>query len=296
MVKWHRYRDGDGQVKRPEPHLSRSSTEESTVQPGCSTILFGGHPLETALKGIKQARFDAIELCAIPGMADHLSADEGAEYYRDIRRTVADLGLAIESIGASTNVLDSDRRARFVRLIKAAAVLGAPTITTGSGGVSDDEQSYHAVVATIADLARVAAGEGVRLSIKPHIRAAVYSTPTALRFMADVDRAWVGLNYDASHLWRANETPEDSLKQLGPHLATARIRDAVSREPGGPGPVDQQIPGNGAMNLPAIARELGALPGLQFTVLEIVGTKGMPADAVQAVVDTSCQRMRELFA
>lgn len=266
------------------------------MQPGCSTILFGGHPLETALKGIKQARFAAIELCAIPGMADHLSADEGNGYYRDVRQTVADLGLTIESIGASTNVLDPDRRARFVRLIKAAALLGAPAITTGSGGVSDDEQSYRAVVATFAELTRVASGEGVKLSIKPHVRAAVYSTPTALRFMADVDRAWVGLNYDASHLWRANETPEDSLKPLGPHLATARIRDAVSREPGGPGPVDQQIPGNGAMNLSAIARELRALPGLRYTVLEIVGTKGMTVDAIQPVVDTSCQRMKELFA
>ncbi len=265
------------------------------MQLGCSTILFGGFPLETALKGIKQAGYTAIELCAIPGMADHLSADGGADDYRDVRRSIADLGLTVESIGASTNLLDPERRARFVRLIKAAAILGAPAITTGSGGVSDDEQSYRAVVATIGELARTAAGEGVKLSIKPHVRAAVYSTPTALRFMADVDRNWVGLNYDASHLWRANETPEESLKSLGPYLATARIRDAVSREPGGPGPIDQQIPGNGAMNLRAIARELGALPGLRYTVLEIVGTKGSAVEEVQRVVDTSCQRMKELF-
>lgn len=266
------------------------------MQLGCSTILFGGHSLETALKGIRQAGYAAIELCAIPGMADHLSADEGADYYRGVRQTIADLGLAIESIGASTNLLDPDRRARFVRLIKAAAVLGAPAITTGSGGVSDDEPSYHAVVATIGELARIGAGEGVKVSIKPHIRAAVYSTPTARRFMAEVDRNWVGLNYDASHLWRANETPEDSLKQLGPYLATARVRDAVSREPGGPGLVDQQIPGNGEMNLRAIADELRLQPGLKYSVLEIVGTKDWSADAVQPVVDTAYQRLRELFA
>ncbi|MGH2459398.1 MAG: sugar phosphate isomerase/epimerase family protein [Chloroflexota bacterium] len=263
---------------------------------GCSTILFGGHPLEAALEGIRRAGYDAIELCAIPGMADHLSADEGAEYYRRVRQTVADHGLAIESIGASTDLLDPDRRARFVRLIQAAAVLGAPAITTGSGGVSDDEPSYRAVVAAISELARIGSDAGVRLSIKPHIHAAVYSTPTALRFLAEVDRGWVGLNYDASHLWRANEVPEDSLEQLGPHLATARLRDAVSREPGGPGPVDQQIPGNGAMNLPAIARGLGSLPRITYTVLEIVGTRGLSVDAIQPVVDTACQRMRELFA
>lgn len=266
------------------------------MQPGCSTILYGGSSLAVALDGIRQAGYAAIELCAIPSMADHLSADGDSAYYRDVRQRVADRGLAIESIGASTNLLDPDRRARFVRLIKAAAMLGAPAIATGSGGVSDDEQSYRAVVATIAELAGIASGEGVKMSIKPHVRAAVYSTPTALRFMADVDRNWVGLNYDASHLWRANETPEESLKQLGPYLATARIRDAVSREPGGPGPVEQQIPGNGAMNLRAIADELASLPGLSYTVLEIVGTKDMPVDAVQSVVDRSYQRLHELFA
>jgi sugar phosphate isomerase/epimerase len=265
------------------------------VQSGCSTILFGGHPLESALAGIKAAGYAAIELCSIPGMGEHLSADEGTNYYRQIRQIVADHGLAIESIGASTNLLDPDRRARFARLLQAAAILGAPAITTGSGGISDDEQSYRTVVATIGELTKMAADEGVRISIKPHVRAAVYSTPTALRFVAEIDRRWVGLNYDASHLWRANETPEESLRQLGPYLATARIRDAVSREPGGPGPVDQQIPGNGAMNLRAIAAELAGLPGLDYTVLEIVGTKDQPLEAIQRVVDVSYQRLEEMF-
>jgi sugar phosphate isomerase/epimerase len=263
---------------------------------GCSTILYGGHPLATALAGIRQAGYTAIELCAIPGMADHLSADADPATYRTLRQTVADHGLAIESVGASTNLLDPDRRDRFERLIRAAAILGAPAITTGSGGASDDAASFQQVVATINALVPIAAAEGVRLSIKPHVRAAVYSTPTALRFVAAVDPTWVGLNYDASHLWRANETPEDSLRQLAPSLATARLRDAVSREPGGPGPVEQQIPGNGAMNLRAIAATLAAIPGITTTVLEIVGTKDWPLERIQPVVDTARIRMQELFS
>jgi len=263
---------------------------------GCSTILFGGYPLDVALDGIRRAGYTAIELCAIPGMADHLSADADPATYAAIRRQVDDAGLKIESIGASTNLLDPDRRARFARLIKAAAALGAPALTTGSGGVSDDEASYDQVLATLKELSAVAAGEGVRISIKPHVRAAIYSTPTALRFVKDLPSPWIGLNFDASHLWRANETPEDSLAQLGSHLATARIRDAVSREPGGPGPVDEQIPGNGAMNMPAIARGLSSLPPISFTVLEIVGAKDLPLDEVQRVVTTSADRLTSLFA
>jgi sugar phosphate isomerase/epimerase len=257
--------------------------------------LYGGHPLEAALSDIQRAGYAAVELCSIPGMADHLSADEGPDFYHDLGEIVADHGLAIESIGASTNLLDPERRARFVRLLNAASILGAPALTTGSGGVSDDEESFRIVVANVRELAKIAMDLGVRISIKPHVRAAVYSTPTALRFMAEVDPEVVGLNYDASHLWRANETPEESLRRLAPYIATARIRDAVGREPGGPGPVDQQIPGSGAMNLRAIAAELAALPGLRYTVLEIVGTKGQPLEAIQYVVQTSRDRLRELF-
>ena len=51
------------------------------MQPGCSTILYGGHSLETALDGIRKAGYAAIELCAIPNMADHLSADASADDY-----------------------------------------------------------------------------------------------------------------------------------------------------------------------------------------------------------------------
>jgi len=262
---------------------------------GCSTILYGGFDLPTALAGIQRAGYSAIELCSIPGMADHFPDDAPPATYAEIRQQIADHGLTIESLGASTNLLDPARRERFFRLMKVAARLGAPALTTGSGGVSDDSESYQQVVSTLKDLATLAAAEGVKISIKPHVRTAVYSTPTALRFARDVSTDWIGLNFDASHLWRANETPEDSLAQLGPHLATARIRDAVSRDATGPGPVDEQIPGNGAMNLAAIASGLASLPQISTTVLEIVGAKNLPLAEVQRVVQSSHDRLSSLF-
>lgn len=266
------------------------------MQLGCSTILYGGYSLDVALAGIQRAGYAAIELAAIPGMADHLSADSDRVAYHAVRRQVADHGLVLESIGASTNLLDPERRARFVRLIRAAAVLGAPVITTSSGGISDDAESFRTVIATISELARIGASEGVRLSIKPHVRAAVYSTATALRLMEEVDSTWVGLTFDPSHLWRAQEMPEEALSPLGPFLAAARLRDAVSREAGGPGPVEQQIPGNGVLNLPAIIQGLvAARPDLPYGVLEIVGTKELPLETVQAIVQTSCERLQALF-
>ncbi len=252
------------------------------MQLGCSTILYGGHSLDIALAGIARAGYAAIELCAIPGMADHLPVDRGIDFYSNLRKQIGDAGLAIESIGASTNLLDDDRRARFVRLTRIAGLLGAPAITTGSGGVADDSESFRQVIRAVKEVASIAADVGVRLSIKPHVRNAVYSTRSSLEFMAAADTTVVGLNFDASHLWRCGEIPEDSLKQLARYVVTARIRDTLSRDI--PiGSVDTQLPGGGAMNLRAICRMMRTLP-IEYAVLEIVGTRDWSSDMVQSAI------------
>ncbi|HLH80459.1 MAG TPA: sugar phosphate isomerase/epimerase, partial [Chthonomonas sp.] len=222
---------------------------------GCSTLLYGGFPVEVALEHISRAGYRAIELAAIPGMGDHLSQEvyQSPTLLKELSRKIADSGLTLESIGASTNLLNPDARQRFIRLMEVGGVLGAPAITTGSGGVSDDEESFKTVVNLLNELSRVVRETGVKISIKPHVNCAVYSTRTALRLMEHVDPNYIGLNVDASHLWRTpeQENPEETIPSLLPYLCTARIRDTKGREK--PiGSVEDQIPGGGAMNLPAI--------------------------------------------
>ena len=263
---------------------------------GCSTILYGGHDLAEALAGIRKAGYAAIELCAIPGMAPHISAQLSAAQAQDVKTQVADSGLTIESVGGSGNPLSAAPDSDFVRLLRVASQLGAPAVTTGSGYESDDAGLAQAIE-TIHQVTPIARDLGVRISLKPHVRQAVYSTPSALRFMQEVDAEWIGINFDASHLWRTDppEVPEDSISQLGSHMITARIRDTLSHDT--PiGSVETQIPGGGAMNLSAIATALGQLQHVPYSVLEIVGTKEFPLEKVQGVVQTCYDRLAPLFA
>ena len=240
---------------------------------GCSTVLYGALPLERALEGIRRAGYRAVELCAIQGMANHLPDDLHQNGYRDIVLMVNDHGLAIESVGVSTNLLDGQAAFRLVRLLKAAALIGAPYVTTGAGGKPDDEDSFKKVAATLNELAKTASHIGTRISLKPHVNTAMYSTKTALRVMSEVDTQWIGLNVDASHLWRTpeQEVPEETISRLLPYLFTARIRDTLSRETA-IGPVETQIPGGGAMNLPAIVSAFKQKRDLEYLTVEIVGT------------------------
>lgn len=264
---------------------------------GCGTLLYGGHSLECALDGIQAAGYTHIELGAMPNMADHLQPGQSDACYEGIRAAIEQRGLAVESIGASCNLLDEAARARFIAVMEAGARAGAPFITSGSGGKSNDEESWDQVIRVFREeLIPAAQRTGVRLSIKPHVNSAAYNCGTALRFMAELDSEWVRLNYDSSHIFRAHEDPVMTLRALAPYVGTGRIRDMFSRAVQGPGPVESQVPGSGVMPLAAIAREFQAVPGLRVVTVEIVGAKELDAASVDDVVRRTHAALELLFA
>lgn len=266
------------------------------MQLGCGTLLYGGHSLERALDGIKAAGYTHVELGAMPGMADHFRPGEPDSYYDDVRNAIESRGLAVESLGASTNLLDDGARARFIGLMEAAAKIGAPFLTSGSGGKSNDEETWAQVIRVFKEeLIPAAERTGTRISIKPHVGSAAFSCGTSLRFMAELGTDLVRLNYDSSHIFRAHEDPVMTLRALAPYVGTGRIRDMFSRDVQGPGPVESQIPGNGAMPVAAVAKEFKAVPGLRVVTLEIVGAKEMDAESVDSVVKRSHDALVPLF-
>ena len=265
---------------------------------GCSTILYGGFSLEQALEGIAKAGYKAIELCARPGMAPHLKIGRSASYYKEIRERVTLHGLAIESIAGTGGIgMDSPE---FDAVIEAAEQVGAPIIAEGAGGKSDDEESFKQMVELVNATAARTSQAGIKLSLKPHVNNAVYSTETARRLMREVDRDWVGINFDASHIWRtaAAEDPVKSLQQLKDYIATLRIRDNRESREGPIGPVETQIPGKGIIDLPALAAVMSAIDHVPYVTLEIVGTHGgtdTPFVEVQQVVEESIAYLKPLF-
>lgn len=265
---------------------------------GCSTILYGGYSLEQALDGIAKAGYKAIELCARPGMAPHLEIGKSTSYYKEIKTRVASYSLAIESI-AGTGGIGMDNP-EFDGVIEAAQQVGASTIAEATGGKSDDTESFKQVIELVNTTAARTSQAGIKLSLKPHVNNAVYSTETALLFMQETDPEWVGLNFDASHIWRtaAAEDPVESLRQLRDYIATLRIRDNRASREGPIGPVETQIPGKGSIDLPALAAVMNTVDHVPYVTLEIVGTHSgtdTPLAEVQRVVEASITYLKPLF-
>ncbi|MBC7288174.1 MAG: sugar phosphate isomerase/epimerase [Armatimonadetes bacterium] len=264
---------------------------------GCSTLLFGGVDFRQAIDAIAELGFDAIELCTIPGMGEHLFIEQPDSYYHDVKAAIAARGLILESVGASTSLVDAAGRDRFKKAIEAAAKVGAPYITTGSGGQVGDEDSFKAAIDAIHEVTEVAKSAGVKISIKPHVGAAVYNTATALRMLESVDTEWVGINFDPTHVYREGDDPIEAMTALKNHIFTARIRDTGARPGERPiGPVENQIPGKGTMDVAAIAEAYKQVPGLEIVTVEIVGTRDMPIDEVKRVCRETKEFLDRCFA
>jgi sugar phosphate isomerase/epimerase len=232
---------------------------------GCNTVLFGGFDLETALRGIAYAGYQGAELSAIASMVEHLRIDRGPAHVAEVRSLADRHGLALTAVEAATN--DPERLLRTLRI---SAEVGIPVVNIGPGGKSGDDESLRRSIDFLARMSDEAAKLGVRLAVKAHVGAAIYNTETTLRAVSDVTSPGFGIDFDPSHLFRANEDPEVAVRSLGKSLVHVHIRDCVSREPR-VGPPPDQVPGRGNVDLVAFFRSLKGIGYDGPVNLEIIG-------------------------
>lgn len=243
------------------------------MQLGCNTVLFGGVDLETALAHVAWAGYRYVELAVIKGMCEHITVDGGAPArpaVAEVRRWLDDNGLTATAIEAATT-----DAARLEAIFGLANELGVGIVNIGSGGTSGDEESTEQSIAHIAELARLAGSHGIKLAVKPHVGQAIYNGATALRLTDEVREPALGLNFDPSHLYRANEEPPEIARRWGARIVTSHFRDCLSREQR-VGPPETQVPGRGSVDLPATLRALTEIGYAGPLNLEVIGAGGYP--------------------
>src|SRR5688572_16528554 len=230
--------------------------------------------LEEALQHLAWAGFDGAELSYIPGMVEHVQPDQPEGYYGEIKKRAEDLGLGLYALECTPNAPE-----RVENVCRSAAALGVPVVAVGSGGKTGDEDSFRQAVDLGRTLAAIAGKQGVRLALKPHVGAAVYNTETALRAWKEIGSESLGLNFDPSHLVRAGEDVAEAARAFTAAGAVvhSHFRDCLTTQIGGPpGPPEEQIPGRGRVDVPAVLRELrdGGYTGA--IDLEVIGAKSYP--------------------
>ncbi len=237
------------------------------MQLGVNSVLFGGHDMETAFRWTSACGYDGIELSAISGMSEHLVLDRWQETADEAIRLSEAYEFPILAIEQP-----SRDRELMSRTFQAAARLNCPIVNCGPGGKSGDEASFQESIATLSELAAMAADHGLTLCAKAHVGQAVFDTPTTLRLLEAVDHPNFGLDMDPSHIHRAGENPVEALAAVIGRVRHVHIRDCKGRQQG-PGKPEDQANGRGDIDLLGYIRILHEHGYTGPVDLEVIGAK-----------------------
>jgi sugar phosphate isomerase/epimerase len=251
------------------------------IKLGVNSVLFGGYDFATAAKHIKMAGYDGVEISAIKGMCEHLVLDHWREQANELKQIVADSGLVFLSTEVAS--LDEDR---LMQAFEAGAEIGIPIINVGPGGKSDVEEDFQRQTDVIARMAEKAGSFGVTLCCKAHVGGSIYNTPTTLRAMDKIQHPAFGVDMDPSHIYRANENPEEALASVISRTKHIHIRDCKGRGPN-PGTPPMQACGRGDINLFGYCKAMvdGGYDGP--VCLEVIGANKLPLTQVSAIASES---------
>lgn len=240
------------------------------IKLGVNTVLFQGFDLRTALEHIKWAGFDAAEISAIKGMCEHLELDRWRSQAGDIKALVEELELPLTAM--EEGALDEDR---LMKAFEAGAEIGIPVVNVGPGGSKDNPEDFGRCIEMLAKMAEKAEPFGMTLCVKAHVGAAIWSTPTTLEAMRQIDSPAFGIDMDPSHIHRAGEVPRDALKEVVSRVKHVHIRDCAGPGPS-PGPPDLQACGRGEIDLMGYCQVL-VDAGYDGPVnLEVIGAGDLP--------------------
>lgn len=215
---------------------------------GVNSVLFVGHDLETAMKHIAWAGYDGIELSAIQGMCEHLNLDNWKSQVNEIQDLSQKYNLRLHAMEEAA--LDEDR---LTKAFEAGQAIGIPVVNIGPGGKTGSDEDFERQTDLMEKMAQKAEAYGVTLCTKAHVGCCIDSTPTTLRAMAKIKSSAFGIDMDPSHIYRANENPEEALAPVLARTRHIHIRDCKGRGPS-PGEPYLQANGRGDVNLAAYCK------------------------------------------
>jgi sugar phosphate isomerase/epimerase len=149
------------------------------------------------------------------------------------------------------------RREHTCRALRLAKELGAPSIQTEPGGPLASDQSWRAAADIFYDevmpCVEMAEQLEVLLLIEPEPGLMIETFEQYLEFAGRIGSPWVGLNFDIGHAFCVGQAPQRWIARMAPHTKHYHIEDiAITRKH------THLVPGRGAIDFPAVLREITA--------------------------------------
>ena len=225
---------------------------------GVFTVLFGELPFDEALKKVKAAGLEAVEIGSgcYPGDShidlDGLLAD--AVKAKDYRTMIEDHGLTISALSCHGNPLHPKSSIAinddevFRKTIRLAERLGVSVVVNFSGCPGDSDTASYPNWVTCPwppdfqevlswqwekkaipywkEAATFAGDHGVKIALEPHPGFLVYNAETALKLRAEAGDV-IGVNFDPSHFfWQGVDVPS-AIRALGSTIYHFHAKDSA---------------------------------------------------------------------
>lgn len=233
-------------------------------------------PVWEALPRLAALGYEGVELCAGERWPTAPHRLDAGDRHR-LKRLLADLGLQLPALMLFLNLLAPEGKAlqEQERTFREACALardlstGAlPVITTGLG--SSDlgwDEAFPLIVERTRRFGGMAAAEGCRLAIEPHVGALLDSPERTIALMEQVHSPSLGINFDISHFDVAGYPRAETIRALVPYAIHTHVKDGRMVD----GKVRFLLPGEGEFDYPAYLREMAEAGWTGAVTVEISG-------------------------
>lgn len=242
---------------------------------------YHGFPLEEAIKGIKAAGFNYIELTATKGWTEHVFPTMSLKELYEVEDQLIEAGLTPISLSGHTNLMDNNRLDDFIANIRLAHFFGCKYIISSIGEAHLEDQaelSDQKTAANIKTLIPYLEDYGLTLGLENHGK---HGSGRKVKQIVDlIDSERVVVNYDTANAifyGEENLDLETDLKSALDRLGHLHLKDKSGAKE------EWNFPalGQGKINFEALFEILKANNNNSPFSIEIEFTKDGPADLVE---------------
>jgi sugar phosphate isomerase/epimerase len=192
-----------------------------------STNTYHNYTLDEALNGIAKAGFKNVELTAVKGWTEHVSAAMSAAEIADLRKKCKALGLNPIALSGHCNLMDDARLADFTANIELAGKLGCKYIVTSTGEAHfghDQGSPEDVLIANIKKVLHSCESLGITMVLETH---GEFGTGESLaKITRKVNSPYLGVNYDTANVvFYGKKLPDEEIARCIGEVKYVHLKD-----------------------------------------------------------------------
>ena len=221
---------------------------------GFRTAGFQERPLLQALRSIREADYDGVEVCL--EHPDFQASGTGRSLFAQVRRELSALGLQLLAVSHHGKFAEwPEKRLSIERALSACAEMECRVLIVSA--LACDEEDAAARFSQMAELlawaCAMALRRGVVLAVEPEPGTVIHGSSEMTRLLRVLNTPALGVNLDIGHAFLADGAPHGAIVQFGSRIVHTHVEDIKGAVH------EHRIPGDGDIDFARVWSALRAV-------------------------------------